>query len=652
MPKKTKCIDSLRHNEYYDMQSVFDELYNESIQGSVFHELMDKILEEDNILLAYRNIKTNGGSNTPGTDGLSIKDIARMEPQKVVEKVRFILRGSQHGYRPKAVRRKEIPKPNGKTRPLGIPCIWDRLIQQCIKQVMEPICEAKFSENSYGFRPNRSVEHAIARSYRLLQMSNLHYVIEFDIKGFFDNIDHSKLIKQIWALGIRDKELIYIIKRILKAPIKMSDGSLISPEKGTPQGGILSPLLANIVLNELDHWVESQWQYSKVTDNYRQRPQSNGTVDRSHGYRAMRESTKLKEMWIVRYADDFRIFCKTRSDAEKTKIAIEKWLKDRLRLDISSEKTRIVNTRQKPMEFLGFSIKVRKKKKDTKYVVDSHISPKALKDKSDKLANQVKVFCKFKDSDQGAKEVVIYNSMVLGIQNYYRIATNVASDLNVIQQRTYRIMYNRLNTQSGNALRKEGRKLTPLEVHRFGKSKSLRYIAGTREPIYPIYYIQFKNPMAFNRRICPYTSEGRAIVHDRLGINCNLLYQLMNQKLTDGSIEFYDNRISLYSAQQGKCYITSKEFLSLEDIHCHHKIAKSKGGTDEYSNLVLVDKDVHKLIHATDIEVIKYYIEVLKLKAKQLEKLNSLRQYLGLPMIVKKKKSLMLSYNENMASAS
>lgn len=652
MPKKTKCIDSLRHNEYYDMQSVFDELYNESIQGSVFHELMDKILEEDNILLAYRNIKTNGGSNTPGTDGLSIKDIARMEPQKVVEKVRFILRGSQHGYRPKAVRRKEIPKPNGKTRPLGIPCIWDRLIQQCIKQVMEPICEAKFSENSYGFRPNRSVEHAIARSYRLLQMSNLHYVIEFDIKGFFDNVDHSKLIKQIWALGIRDKELIYIIKRILKAPIKMSDGSLISPEKGTPQGGILSPLLANIVLNELDHWVESQWQYSKVTDNYRQRPQSNGTVDRSHGYRAMRESTKLKEMWIVRYADDFRIFCKTRSDAEKTKIAIEKWLKDRLRLDISSEKTRIVNTRQKPMEFLGFSIKVRKKKKDTKYVVDSHISPKALNDKSDKLANQVKVFCKFKDSDQGAKEVVIYNSMVLGIQNYYRIATNVASDLNVIQQRTYRIMYNRLNIQSGNALRKEGRKLTPLEVHRFGKSKSLRYIAGTREPIYPIYYIQFKNPMAFNRRTCPYTSEGRAIVHDRLGINCNLLYQLMNQKLTDGSIEFYDNRISLYSAQQGKCYITSKEFLSLEDIHCHHKIAKSKGGTDEYSNLVLVDKDVHKLIHATDIEVIKYYIEVLKLKAKQLEKLNSLRQYLGLPMIVKKKKSLMLSYNENMALAS
>lgn len=645
MPKdKRKCVDSLRHNEYYDMQSVFDELYNESIKGSEFHNLMDIILDEDNILLAYRNIKTNGGSNTLGTDGLSIKDIAKMEPQDVVDKVRFILRGSQHGYRPKAVRRKEIPKPNGKTRPLGIPCIWDRLIQQCIKQVMEPICEAKFSENSYGFRPNRSVEHAIARTYRLLQMSNLHYVIEFDIKGFFDNVDHSKLIKQIWTLGIRDKELIYVIKRILKAPIKMPEGTLVKPEKGTPQGGILSPLLANIVLNELDRWVESQWQYSKVTDNYRQRPQTNGTVDRSHGYRAMRESTKLKEMWIVRYADDFRIFCKTKRDAEKTKIAIEKWLKDRLRLDISQEKTRIVNTRVRPMEFLGFSIKVHKKKKNSKYVVDSHISPKALKDKSDKLANQVKVFCKYKDSDQGAKEVVIYNSMVLGIQNYYRIATNVASDLNKIQQRTYRIMYNRLNTQSGNALRKEGRTLTLLEQQRFGKSKSLRYIAGTREPIYPIYYIQFKNPMAFNRRICPYTVEGRAIIHDKLAINCNFMYQLMNQKLASGSIEYYDNRISLYSAQWGKCYITGKEFQCLEDIHCHHKVAKNKGGTDEYSNLILVDKDVHKLIHATNLEIVKQYLKILKLKSPEIQKLNKLRELLELPIIVKEKKSLTLSY--------
>lgn len=644
MPKDTRnCVDSLRHNEYYDMQKVFDELYSRSKEGSEFCDLMNTILSENNILLAYRNIKTNGGSITPGTDKLNINDIAKLKPQEVVDKVRFILRGSQHGYRPKAVRRKEIPKPNGTTRPLGIPCIWDRLIQQCIKQVMEPICEAKFSDNSFGFRPNRSVEHAISRTYRMLQMSNLHFVIEFDIKGFFDNVNHSKLMKQIWALGIHDKELIYVIKRILKAPIKMTDGSYQKPTKGTPQGGILSPLLANIVLNELDHWIESQWQYSEVTTHYRMREQKNGTVDRGHGYRAMRESTNLKEMWIVRYADDFRIFCRNPEDARKTKIAIEKWLNERLKLEISQEKTRIVDVRKRNMEFLGFSIRVHKKNKHSKYVVDSHISQKALKAKGEKLANQVKVFCSYQGSDKEAKEVVIYNSMVMGIQNYYRIATNVASDLNRIQMRNYRIMYNRLNTQRGNRLVKKGRTLTEIEQKRYGKSKSLRYIAGTKEPIYPIYYVQFKNPIAFNRKICPYTSEGRAIIHDKLGMNYNIMYQLMNQKISNRSIEYYDNRISLYSAQMGKCYVTKKELASTDEIHCHHKIPVSKGGTDEYSNLIIIDKDIHILVHATKLEVVKHYMDLLNLKQSELNKVNKLRELLKLPIIVKQKQGLILS---------
>ena len=246
--KKNLCVDSLRHAEYYDMQSTFDSLYQRSRDGEIFQNLMRLILDRDNILLAYRNIKSNTGSYTTGTDNLTIYDIGSLSPEVVVEKVRYFVAGSPHGYRPKPVRRKEIPKPNGTTRPLGIPCIWDRLIQQCIKQILEPICEAKFSNNSYGFRPNRSVEHAISKTYSLLQRSHLHYVLEFDIKGFFDNVNHSKLIKQIWAMGIRDKQLIYVIKQILKAPIRMPDGTTVVPDKGTPQGGIISPLLANIVL--------------------------------------------------------------------------------------------------------------------------------------------------------------------------------------------------------------------------------------------------------------------------------------------------------------------------------------------------------------------------------------------------------------------
>ena len=251
MPKdkqrKQYSIDTLRHAEYYGMQGVFDDLYARSRKGEVFTNISDIILSRNNILLAYRNLKINSGSNTPGTDGLTINDIGKLSSETVVNKVQYIVQNNQRGYHPRPVRRKEIPKPNGSTRPLGIPCIWDRLIQQCIKQVMEPICEAKFSDNSYGFRPNRSVENAIDRTYRLLQISHLHYVIEFDIKGFFDNVNHSKLIRQIWTMGIQDKHLIYIIKKILKAPIRMPDGSVVLPRKGTPQGGIISPLLANIV---------------------------------------------------------------------------------------------------------------------------------------------------------------------------------------------------------------------------------------------------------------------------------------------------------------------------------------------------------------------------------------------------------------------
>ena len=135
MPKEVKslCVDDLRHAEYYGMQPVFDELYRKSKDGEKFTNLMDIILKRENILLAYRNIKANGGSYTTGTDNKNITDIGRMTPEEVVEKVRFIVIGSRHGYRPKPVRRKGIPKPNGKTRPLGIPCIWDRLVQQCIK---------------------------------------------------------------------------------------------------------------------------------------------------------------------------------------------------------------------------------------------------------------------------------------------------------------------------------------------------------------------------------------------------------------------------------------------------------------------------------------------------------------------------------------
>jgi len=641
MPKEKQqksnvlCVENLRHAEYYEMQKAFDKLYADSKAGEIFTDLMGLILSRENALLAYRNIKTNAGSNTPGTDKLTIRDIGKLSPDKVVEEVNYRVKGNRHGYHPKAVRRKDIPKEHDptKTRPLGIPCIWDRLIQQCIKQVMEPICEAKFSNSSYGFRPGRSVENAICRTYQLLNLSKLHYVIEFDIKSFFDEVNHSKLIKQIWAIGIRDKHLIWVLKQILRAPIKMPDGKLVLPTKGTPQGGIISPLLANIVLNELDHWIESQWQEHPVTRKYKRRIEANGAENKCNGYRAMRKYTSLKEMFIVRYADDFRIFCRTKDEAERAKIAITQWLSHRLKLEVSEEKTRIVNVKRRYSDFLGFKIKVHPKGKDSKgkdkLVVRSHISDKNLASKRQKLVNQAKRIAKPSKGREEKQEVVLYNSMVMGMQNYYCIATNVNLDCITLHRAVMTVLTNRLLTQKGSRLVRKGRVLTQIERIQYGKSRMLRFVAGSDEPIYPIGYLRHKNPMPRKLSICNYTPEGRKEVHNDLRVNVSLMLAMMRQPLYDRSVEYADNRISLFSAQWGKCSVTGRNFEVLEDIHCHHKLPVSKGGTDKYENLTLVLAPVHKLIHATDDDIISKYMGVLNLKKTHLARLNKLRQLAG-----------------------
>lgn len=578
---------------------IYTDLYKRAKNGEHFTNLMPLVLSEENILLAYRNIKNNTGSKTAGTDKLTIADIGRLTSEEVVAKVRYIVSGTKRGYRPKPVRRKDIPKPNGDTRPLGIPCIWDRLIQQCFKQVLEPICEAHFSKHSHGFRPNHSVENAIAETYQRLQKSHLHYVIEFDIKGFFDNVNHSKLIRQMWTLGIRDKHLLSKILRMLKAQIKLPNGQLIYPQKGTPQGGIISPLLANIVLNELDHWIESNWEENPVVYKYSITRGNN----KGHGYRAMR-NTNLKEMYIVRYADDFRIFCRTKTAAERTKIAVTQWLSQRLKLEVSQEKTRVVNVKRRYSEFLGFKIKVHPK--GGKQTVQSHISDKQLRFKKKALVEQVKRIARPRPKNGQFGEIRQYNLMVLGMQNYYRIATRISPDASLLNRAVMTVFTNRLKRIS-----RKGRKLTPNERTRYGKSKMLRYLAD--EPIYPISYVQFKIPM--NKG-----DKAQAKIVDELKL------KLLRHPLYDRSIEYADNRISLYLAQKGQCAVTGEKFTSTAEIHCHHKIPKSQGGTDEYQNLILVTTTIHKLIHATNADTIQKYLQACK---PDFKKLNVLRQLAG-----------------------
>ena len=610
----------IRNSEYYDMEGTFDRLYADSKKGKVFNHLMEIIEREENIKLAYRTIKKNTGSDTAGADKRTIADLARLSEEEYVR----LIKKQFSNYHPRPVRRVEIPKPNGKTRPLGIPTIIDRVVQQCVMQVMEPICEARFSDNSYGFRPNRSAEHAIAQCMRLIQVQHVYHVVDLDIKGFFDNINHAKLIRQIWALGIRDKKLLCIIKEMLKAPVILPNGEKIYPDKGTPQGGILSPLLANIVLNELDWWIASQWEQMPTKTEFKTRSNAQGTEIKSHAYRALRRS-RLKEVHAVRYADDFKIFCPTHAEAVKAFKATEMWLKDRLGLDISPEKSKVVNLKRQYSDFLGFKLKVRKKGK--KYVVRSHMSDKAYKKAHEKLTEEVKKLAHSPDDTAQFMQLQKYNSVVAGLHVYYCIATDTVDDFGRLAFSINKQLRNRLKGD----VSREGTLRNGFIKDKYGKSRQLRFLH--ERPMVPVGAVPQKNAQNKRKSVNKYTAKGRELIHKNLAINAEAMLYLMRNPVKGRSIEYADNRISLYASQYGNCAVTGLP-MEVHDIHCHHKVPVSKGGTDEYANLILISKAVHVIIHATSETTIRQYMKDLQLDDSKLEKLNKLRSLAEMPPII------------------
>ena len=580
--------------EYYGLQPVFDKLYDQSKRGYVFKDLMSYITAPNNIMLAYRNLKANSGSKTPGVDKKTIEDLKHIPTEDLVRRIQNKL----NNYTPKAVRRVEIPKGDGKTRPLGIPTIEDRLVQQCIKQVLDPICEAKFFEHSYGFRPERTCEHAISYFQKVAQVDKKHFVVDVDIKGFFDNVSHEKLMKQLWTLGIRDKNLLCVIGKCLKAPIDIN-GNITYPTKGTPQGGILSPLLSNIVLNELDWWVANQWFHKKVRRKYH---------NKGNQYKALRR-TKLKEGHLVRYADDFKIMCTNKADAIKWYYATKNWLKERLDLDISENKSKITNLRKCNSEFLGFRFKLRAK--EGKWVIKSHMTKKA----KDKMIADIKEQL---NKLQTGKDVDLLNSKILGRQRYYQIATHINIDMNEIHYLLSKSIWNKTTRYRKSILRKCKRSkmgykdyIKSLDIRnqetydKFYEQYNYKRIVVLNRLLFPIGAITNRNALGFTQAKTPYTEKGRDLIHKNLEcVTEEDLTYIRNNPIPGMSAQYNDNRLSLLPRQLGECAIT-REPLDVRDMHCHHVKPRSKGGTDDFRNLILVTPNAHRLIHGTDRDKLK-----------------------------------------------
>ncbi|SEG86900.1 hypothetical protein SAMN04487919_14919 [Bacillus sp. ok061] len=338
---------------------------------------------------------------------------------------------------------------------------------------------------------------------------------------------------------------------------------------------------------------------------------------------------KLKREWnitvlhLVGYLSLF--FTNNHQSATKIFYAVEGYLKNQLNLNISNEKSTITNLKRKSSDFLWFSIKSVKKRK--RYVANTHVSEKKKKKKD--ILEKAKTRIKTIQKSPSGKTVQDYNSYVLGIKNYYKIATHVNIDFAEIAFRLSKTLFNRLKSI--------GKYEIPINANRLYKRlhrNNYRTFEIAGNHVYPLADIQTRFPQSFSQDMCNYTREGRQkLIESLKGNIANEIQKMLLSPNKGQSMEYTDNRISRYSMQNGKCAVTGI-FLTAEDVHCHHKIPRGMGGTDEFNNLIIVHEFVHRLIHATNEETNKIYMRILQLSDNQLKKINKLRKVCNLVTLV------------------
>ena len=276
-------------------------------ERALTRELMERICERGNLNRAYKRVKANKGA--PGVDGMTVEELGSWLAEHKEELIASLLEGS---YQPEPVLGKEIPKPGGGVRQLGIPTVVDRFVQQAILQVLEPLMDPTFSGSSYGFRPGRSAHQALRKGAGYVREGRV-IVVDIDLEKFFDRVNHDVLMARV-ARRVADKRLLRIVRRFLEAGM-MRQGVYVERYEGTPQGGPLSPLLANLLLDELDKELER----------------------RGHCF--------------CRYADDCNIYVRTEAAGERVMASVTAFLESKLRLRVNREKSAVAHVRER--KFLG-----------------------------------------------------------------------------------------------------------------------------------------------------------------------------------------------------------------------------------------------------------------------------------------------------------
>ena len=425
------------------LQSVQRKLYARSRDnpGDVCVELWGLVTDPRNLRTAFSRVQRHRGARTAGIDRITVRKIAQLGVESFLVALREELRSGE--FRPSPVRRVLIPKAGkpGAFRPLGIPTVKDRVVQAAMKQILEPVFEAGFYPTSYGFRPGRSVRGALAHLKVLLtprgakrcgtaERPPYQWAIEGDIKGCFDHIDHHALMERV-RRRVGDGKLNRLIVAFLKAGV-MSDAQFLRTDSGTPQGGILSPLLANVALSMIEERYERHvWPRGGASEPQRGRPvkpltEPEAIARRAYMNRAGDKRRGLPVFMPVRYADDFIILVaspdndaeKSRALAEQEKAALGEWLTTHLGLTLSPEKT-LVTPVTSTLRFLGHHLRVRR------HPLRRHLTPRLVipKDRSQRLRDTIeRIFDRRTVTETLADRLRVLNPVLRGWGYFYRHA--------------------------------------------------------------------------------------------------------------------------------------------------------------------------------------------------------------------------------------
>lgn len=333
-------------------------------QRALTVHLMEQVCDHQNLLRAYRRVRSNKGK--PGVDGMTVPELVPWLRQHGTSFKASLLNGT---YQPQPVRGVQIPKPGGGRRQLGIPTVVDRLVQQMILQVLEPLWDPTFSDSSYGFRPRCSAHMALERARQFVNHEHREFVVDLDLEKFFDRVNHDILMSRV-ARRIGDKRLLLIIRRFLQAGL-MQDGVCVARDEGTPQGGPLSPLLANLLLDDLDRLLESR------------------------GHR------------FCRYADDCNIYVRSLAAGQRVMDSVTRFLEGKLKLRVNRVKSAVAPVRER--KFLGHRLLLNGK---------LGIAPQAL----DRAKEKIQQITRRKRGVSLAKVIGELNSFLRGWIQYYRYA--------------------------------------------------------------------------------------------------------------------------------------------------------------------------------------------------------------------------------------